>query len=667
MKHSFFKTIRAGLSAFLLTLSYSANASVNVTQHHNNQSRDGHFIAPAFTQAAAANVTRDTNFNGTIVGNVYAAPLYIEGGPSGPMVIVATESNNVYALNAATGAIIWQRNVGTAVTSGLPCGNINPLGITGTPVVDLATRALFFDAEVSGSGHQIFSLNVDTGAINSGWPVTVSTALPGFDSDRSQSQRAAPILVGNTLYVPYGGRFGDCGSYHGRVVGVQINNPASVTSYATTVGRAGIWGPGGISSDGTNIFVTTGNGNSAATWTGAEAVIRLQPGPVFSGNTADYWAPTNWMTLDAGDTDLGGSGPILVDVPGATPSALVVAIGKDHNAYLLNRTNLGGVSLPVASGSVGVSTVINAAATYRSSAATFVALRPASGTLTAFKITAANPPAIMTGWSASSAGRSSPFVTTTDGTNNPIVWAFGTGSGQRLFGYNGDNGAVVYAGGGANDTISGTRSFNTGIAARGRIYIAGDNKVYAFNVPLNPLTVASAVSRKDHGGTNYDISLPGIESRSGGATNDYTIVFTFSNSIESGNASVTSGTGSVSGPPVISGNTMTVNLTGVTSAQTITVTLQNVQDQFLQTLPDTPMTMTCLVGDTNVNGVVNASDVAQTKSEIGHAVTSGNFRTDINANGAINGTDVSVVKAHIGESGSAPARPANIRNASAPK
>ena len=59
------------------------------------------------------------------------------------MVIAVTESNNVYALNAATGAIIWQRNVGTPVTSGLPCGNISPLGITGTPIVDLTSRSLF--------------------------------------------------------------------------------------------------------------------------------------------------------------------------------------------------------------------------------------------------------------------------------------------------------------------------------------------------------------------------------------------------------------------------------------------------------------------------------------------------------------------------------------------
>src|SRR6266581_8179902 len=80
-----------------------ASAQVNVTQEHNNLSRDGLYIDSAFTPAAAASVTRDLNFNGTISGNVYAQPLYVENGPGGAaMVIVVTESNNVYALNAAT-------------------------------------------------------------------------------------------------------------------------------------------------------------------------------------------------------------------------------------------------------------------------------------------------------------------------------------------------------------------------------------------------------------------------------------------------------------------------------------------------------------------------------------------------------------------------------------
>src|SRR6266576_2744630 len=105
-------------------------AQVSVTQEHNHLSRDGLYIDSAFTPSAAASVTRDLNFNGTISGNVYAQPLYIENGPGGAaMVIVVTESNNIYALNAITGTVIWQRNVGPPVSSGLPCGNISPLGI----------------------------------------------------------------------------------------------------------------------------------------------------------------------------------------------------------------------------------------------------------------------------------------------------------------------------------------------------------------------------------------------------------------------------------------------------------------------------------------------------------------------------------------------------------
>jgi outer membrane protein assembly factor BamB len=201
------------------------------------------------------------------------------------MVIVATESNNVYALNASNGSIIWQRNVGTPITSGLPCGNINPLGITGTPIVDLASRSLFFDAETTPTAgtfkHMIYSLNVDTGDINPGWPVDVSAVVPGFDSS-VQSQRAALAIARGILYVPYGGRFGDCGNYRGRLVGVQISNPSGVMAWATTAIGGGVWGVGGVAVDDINPFVVTGNTfNTGGVWSGGEAVISFPTRPDF--------------------------------------------------------------------------------------------------------------------------------------------------------------------------------------------------------------------------------------------------------------------------------------------------------------------------------------------------------------------------------------------------
>jgi len=492
--------IGAGLwSAILPT-----NAQVNVTQYHNHSSRDGLYIDSAFTQSAAANLTRDLNFNGTIVGNVYAQPLYIEGGPSGPMVIAVTESNNVYALNAVNGTIIWQRNVGAPVpTADLHCTNVGSMGIIGTPVVDLASRALFLDAMVTPDGgatikHYIISLNVDTGAINPGWPVDVALTAQYNGTTFTaaiQQQRAALGIVGNILYVGYGS-MGDCGLFHGWLVGVPINNPASVTAWAagTTNGTFGgaIWGVGGVASDGTNPFVTTGNTyNTGGVWSGGEAVIRFQPGPIFSGNSSDYWAPTNWLQLDTDDLDLGGSGPLLVDVPGATPSHLVVALGKDGNAYLLNRDNLGGISAPIDSFQVTAQAINQGAATYRTNQGTYVACRASRLELSTLRITATNPPNIAGAWSINRTGLGcgSPFVTSTDGTNNMIVWTIGTGGegdlgDQRLHGYDGDTGAVVYAGGGANELMAGTHSYSTiGIVARGRIYVATDNKVYAFELP----------------------------------------------------------------------------------------------------------------------------------------------------------------------------------------
>src|SRR5207249_603144 len=136
----------------------------------------------------------------------------------------------------------------------------------------------------------------------------------------SQNQRGALAALGGYVYVPYGGHFGDCSTYYGWLVGVEMNNPSNVLAWATSTRGGGAWAPGGVASDGVDPFIATGNTFGASTWSGGEAIIHFQPGPVFSGLTNDYWAPVNWASLDSSDIDLGGSGPLLVDVPGATPS-----------------------------------------------------------------------------------------------------------------------------------------------------------------------------------------------------------------------------------------------------------------------------------------------------------------------------------------------------------
>src|SRR5438552_3190466 len=471
-----------------------AHAQVNVTQEHNNPSRNGVYIDSAFTPEAAANLTRDLNFNGTISGNVYAQPLYVEGGPNGPTIIEVTESNNVYALDATTGLPIWSRtDIGSPV-SNTPCGGFNPTGITGTPVVDLASRRLFFDALINGSPtkHFIYSLNVDTGATTPGWPVDVN-ATASYNGinfvSTAQEERGGLALVNGIVYVSYSGYLGDCGNYHGWVVGVNINNPSTVGGWATTAIGGGIWGHGGVASDGTNMFVVTGNTfNTGGNWMGGEAIVRLQAGPIFTGQPTDYWAPTNWLSLDNSDTDLGGVSATVVDVPGANPSQLVLALGKDGNAYLVNRNNLGGIASPVAQANVGGINRGISAVTYHTAQGTYIAFHNDLGQIRAYKITATSPPTITFAWSQNQTGRGSPWVTTTDGTNNTIVWVAGVAGDQRLHGYDGDTGAVIYAGGGSNELMTGTRQWNTGIAARGQIYFGADNKMYAFMLPAGTPT-----------------------------------------------------------------------------------------------------------------------------------------------------------------------------------
>ena len=476
--------------ALLWTAVLPANAQVNVTQEHNNLSRDGLYIDSAFTPANAANLTRDLNFDGTIVGHVYAQPLYIEGGPNGPIVIAVTESNNVYALHADTGLPIWSRtDIGTPAPQGSPCpGNITPVGITGTPVVDLASRSLFFDALISGNPnkHFIYSLDVDTGATHANWPVNVDNAVPGFVSG-IQEERGALALVNGIVYVSYSGWVGDCGPYHGWVVGVNINN-RSVMAWATDAEGGGIWGHGGVASDGTKMFVVTGNTftSQGDPWSGGEAIVRLTAGPVFD----DFWAPTNWQSLDNQDADLGGCSPTLIDVPGANPSQLVLALGKDRNAYLLDRNNLGGVGPAVASMNVSNATLRGtSSAAYQTAEGTHFAFHTGeSGELRSYIINAATPPTIALAWNVSQGGRGSPWVTTTDETNNAIVWIANVEGDGKLYGYNGDTGATIFAGGGPNEQMNGTRQWNTGMVARGRIYFGADNKVYAFKVPTGTPT-----------------------------------------------------------------------------------------------------------------------------------------------------------------------------------
>jgi uncharacterized delta-60 repeat protein len=254
-------------------------------------------------------------------------------------------------------------------------------------------------------------------------------------------------------------------------------------------------------------------------------------------------------------------------------------------------------------------------------------------------------------------------------TQTTVTWTLGGSSSQFTrvsFEYSTDNTNYAPLGDGtatgSNWTLTGLNlpsGQNFYIRARGYYRSGRDSGSESItesvrNVFLTEeVPVTSAFSRKTHGAAGtFDVPLPltgnvGIECRSGGTANDYQMIVNFANPVTVQSVSVTSGTGDVSSFSV-SGSQVTVNLTGVTNAQRITVTLFNVSDG--THMGNAPVSMGVLIGDTTANGVVNAGDVSQTKSQVGQQITISNFREDVNANGSINAADVALVKSDVGTS-----------------
>jgi outer membrane protein assembly factor BamB len=261
-------------------------------------------------------------------GDVYAQPLVI-----GDHVIAATEGNSVYALDAASGTQVWRAQLGTPVDGGsLPCGNIDPSGITGTPVADTSANTLYVVAFLAaGTHHELFALDLANGAVRWHRPID-SPGLAG----RIEQERGALTIVGGRVYVPYGGLFGDCGSYKGDIVSVATDGQGDLASYTVpTTREAGIWHPGGPATDSNgDLWVSTGNSaSSGSTFDYGNAVIRISAQLM----AVDYFAPTDWARLNSSDTDLGSIGPALVGTD------RVVAAGKSGIAYLLDRQHLGNI------------------------------------------------------------------------------------------------------------------------------------------------------------------------------------------------------------------------------------------------------------------------------------------------------------------------------------
>jgi chitodextrinase len=355
------------------TATVSITAHAGVFTHHNDNARTGQNLNE--TVLTTANVNASTFgklFSYQIDGIAHASPLYvanvnIPGVGVRNVVYVATEHDSVYAFDADGGSSspLWKVsfiNPAAGVTT-VPnsdvgeCCDIAPeIGITGTPVIDTATRTLYVVAKTKeGSNtyrHRLHALDIATGTEKFGGPVVITASVPGTGvgsqngtlstNTLRENQRTALLLYNGVVYFGFGSH-GDNQPYHGWVLGYNASTLQRVFVYTPTRNGegGGIWQSGGgltIDSAG-NFYFATGDGTFNANSGGVDfgdSFIKLSA----SGTVLDYFTPHDESTLNNNNLDLDAGGMILLpDQPGTHPHLLVSA-GKNGSIYLVDRDNM---------------------------------------------------------------------------------------------------------------------------------------------------------------------------------------------------------------------------------------------------------------------------------------------------------------------------------------
>jgi len=438
---------------------YQDPSSDDWPTYHRDMFRSGY--DPATPQVTAAS---QNWMSAKLDGDVYAEPLIV-----GTDVIVATENNSVYELNATGGQTLWHTNLGTPVNGGvLPCGDINPSGITSTPVIDVSGRTIFLVAFLPSPQlhHELFALNLDTGSVRFQLAIDPSGANILY-----QQQRAALALANGYVYVGYGGLDGDCGPYHGWLAAINATGGGPVLSYQVPTGRAGaIWGGGDgpvVDSLG-NLLVATGNSDATSTFDFGDAVLKLSPATTPPIRLIDWFAPPNWSELNSGDLDLGSTEPVILS------SNYLFQIGKQGIGYLLNANNLGNIG-----GQLFSSQVCNSGdGAYGGLAySSPYLIVPCDNGLVALNVNLGSNPTFTVAWRGPNFLSGPPIIA------GNAVWDVDAGNGV-LYALNLTNGHTIF-----QDTIGTTPThFNSVSAGDRQIFVTANRHLFAY-LPQAPRTV----------------------------------------------------------------------------------------------------------------------------------------------------------------------------------
>ena len=433
---------RRGVFACVLAVLVLLMAGCSWSTYHHDAGRSGADpLSPRIVPAARAWTSP------VLDGMVYAEPLVYRG-----TIYVATENDSVYALSLATGRVIWRSHLGTPMPrASLPCGNIDPLGITGTPVIDPTSNVIFVVTETApAAAHALIGLDASSGrprvlANGDPWPVTPLT----------YQQRPALLLGNGRVYWAYGGLAGDCGDYHGTVLSVRTDGTAPREYVVPTGNRGAIWAPSGPALDDQgNVWVATGNGDSSTTFDHGDSVIKLSPTLTELG----YFAPSNWSALNTADLDLGSTGPVMLS------GGLVFQVGKSGDAYLVRQSHPGGIGGQVASVSIGCNAQGGDA--YFDAGLIYVPCAYGGG-LRALQITSG--PGLRVVWQGPSDANGSPVF------GGSTVWVPGVDSGN-LYALNPLNGAILQS-----IHVGHMRHFTTPTILGPNLIIATDTTVQMFH------------------------------------------------------------------------------------------------------------------------------------------------------------------------------------------
>jgi outer membrane protein assembly factor BamB len=255
---------------------------------------------------------------------VYGEPLVV-----GSTLIAATEGDRVFGLDASSGDVLWKTGLGSPQPlDGLPCGDIDPLGITGTPAYDPSTGSVFVVAETDGGHHTLWALDAKTGAKR--WHRSLDVVRRR--NRRAEQERSAVLVEHGRVVVSFGGLAGDCDNYVGYVTSTSVTGNGKTFRYAVPTAReAGMWAPPGpVLGRNGHVYVASGNGAELhGRWDKSDSVTELTARKL---HRVSVFAPGTWRDDNIRDLDLGSMSPMSV------PSLhRIVIAGKRGVVYLLHE------------------------------------------------------------------------------------------------------------------------------------------------------------------------------------------------------------------------------------------------------------------------------------------------------------------------------------------